>query len=144
MACAIPRWLEIPQHFGRSGLKIWSGEILRTILPSGISPTSIHRLVRRVAEPHLEQEEAEIEDTSEHGVLREPEGRVVPYLFGEADDTNITLSREKAKRAEVRIGIACEGWEEAQEDRYRVKAKTVYRGILDGEKRLVAKYQSPR
>ena len=75
-------------------------------------------------------------------MLRETEGRVVPYLFGEVDGTNITLSREKAKRAEVKIGIAYEGWEEAHEDRYRVKAKTVYSGIMDGERRLVTKYQS--
>lgn len=111
-----------------------SEEILRAILPSGISHTSIHRLVGRVTEPHLEQEEKQITEVYEDGVIQETRGRVVPYLFIEADGTNIALQREEAKRAEVKIGIAYEGWEKVSKDRYRLKAKTVYSGIMDGDR----------
>jgi hypothetical protein len=111
-----------------------SEEILRAILPSGISHTSIHRLVAKVTDPYLEAEEKEIEDVYETGIIPESEGRVVPYLFVEADGTNIALQREERKRAEVKAGIAYEGWEKVSKNRYRVRGKTVYSGIMDGDR----------
>jgi len=109
-----------------------SEEILKAILPSGISHTSIHRLVGKVTDPYLEAEEKEIEEVFEDGVIPESEGRVVPYLFIEADGTNIALQREEARRAEVKAGVAYEGWQEVSKDRHRVTRKPVYSGIMDG------------
>lgn len=111
-----------------------SEEILRVILPSGISHTSIHRLVGKVTDPYLEEEEKEIKEVYEGGVIPKSEGKVVPYLFVEADGTNIALQREEAKRAEVKAGVAYEGWREVSKDRYRVTEKTVYTGIMDGDR----------
>ncbi len=82
-------------------------EIVRAILPSGISHTSIHRLVGKVTDPFLEAEEKEIEEVIEDGVIPESEGRVAPYLFIEGG-TNIVLQREEAKRAEVKASVAYE------------------------------------
>ena len=109
-----------------------SEEILRAILPSGISHTSIHRLVGKTTDPYLEVEEKEIEEVFEDGVIPESEGRIVSHLFVEADSTSIALQREGAKRAEVKAGIAHEGWQKVSKDRYRLKKKTVYTGIMDG------------
>lgn len=111
-----------------------SEEILRAILPSGISHTTIHRLVGKVTDPCLEAEEKEIEEVYEGGVIPESGGKVVPHLFIEADGTNIALQREEARRAEVKAGIAYEGWQEVSKDRYRVTEKTVYTGIMDGDR----------
>lgn len=111
-----------------------SEEILRAILPSGISHTSIHRLVSKIIDPYLEAEEEEIEEVFEDGVIPESEGRIVSHLFVEADGTGIALQREEAKRAEVKAGIAYEGWQKISKDRYRLKKKTVYSGIMDGER----------
>lgn len=111
-----------------------SEEILRAILPSGISHTSIHRLVGKVTDPSLGAEEKEIEEVFASGVIPESEGKAVPYLFVEADGTGIALQREEARRAEVKVGIAYEGWQKVSKDRYRVKKKTVYSGIMDGER----------
>jgi len=111
-----------------------SEEILRTILPSGISHTTIHRLVGRVVDPYLEAEEKEIKEVYEDGVIPESKGKVVPYLFIEADGTSIALQREEAKRAEVKAGVAYEDWKKVSKDRYRVTEKTVYTGIMDGER----------
>lgn len=111
-----------------------SEEILRSILPTGISHTSIHRLVGRVTDPYLEGEEKEIEEVFEDGVIPESKGRVVPYLFVEADGTNIALQREEARRAEVKAGVAYEGWQEVSKDRHRVTRKTVYSGIMNGDR----------
>ena len=110
-----------------------SEEILRAILPSGISHTSIHRLVGKLTDPYIEAEEREIEEVFDGGVIPESEGKVVPYLFVEADGTYIALQRERARRAEVKVGIAHEGWEEASKERYKLKQKTVYTGIMSGD-----------
>jgi hypothetical protein len=111
-----------------------SEEILRAILPSGISHTTIHRLVGKVTDPSLKAEETEIEEVYEDGVIPESEGKVVSHLFVEADGTSIALQREEARRTEVKAGIAYEGWHKVGRDRYRVKDKTVYSGIMNGEK----------
>jgi len=111
-----------------------SEEILRSILPTGISHTSIHRLVSRVTDPYLEGEEKELEEVFEGGVIPESEGRVVPYLFIEADGTSIALQREEARRAEVKAGVAYEGWQEVSKGRHRVTRKTVYSGIMNGDR----------
>ena len=112
------------------------------MLAAGLSPASIHRLARQVTELHLEQERGEIEDAYEHGVLRPTKARLVPYLLGKADGTNITLSRGTVERAEVEIGIAYEGWEETDVDWHRVKAKAICRGTMDVNGRLVTKCES--
>jgi hypothetical protein len=111
-----------------------SEEILRSILPTGISHTSIHRLVGRVTDPYLGEEEKEVEEVFKDGVIPESNGRVVPYLFVEADGTNIALQREQARRAEVKAGVAYEGWQEVSRDRHRVTRKTVYSGIMNGDR----------
>jgi hypothetical protein len=111
-----------------------SEEILRSILPTGISHTSIHRLVGRVTDPYLEGEEKELEGVFKDGVVPESEGRVVPYLFVEADGTNIALQREEASRAEVKVGVAYEGWQEISKDRHLVTRKTIYSGIMNGDR----------
>jgi len=111
-----------------------SEEILRTILPSGISHTSIHRLVSKLTDPYIEAEEKEIAEVFDAGVIPESEGKIVPYLFVEADGTSIALQREEARRTEVKVGIAYEGWEETSKERYKLKNKTVYTGIMSGDR----------
>lgn len=111
-----------------------SEQILRAILPSGISHTSIHRLVGKVSATYLDAEEKEIKEVYEAGVIPESQGKVVPCLFVEADGTSIALQREKARRAEVKAGVAYEGWQKESTERYRTKEKTVYSGIMDGDR----------
>jgi len=111
-----------------------SEEILRAILPSGISHTTIHRLVDKLTAPYIAAENREIEEVFSAGVIPESEGKAVPYLFIEADGTMVALQKEKARRAEVKVGIAYEGWREVSKDRYKVTEKTAYSGIMDGDR----------
>lgn len=111
-----------------------SEEILRAILPSGISHTTIHRLVDKLTAPYIEAEKREVEEVFDAGVIPESEGKAVPYLFVEADGTMIALQKEKTRRAEVKVGIAYEGWREVSKDRYRVTEKTAYSGIMDADR----------
>ena len=52
--------------------------LLRALLPDGISHTTIHRLVGRVTDPYLAEEEKEIEEVFEDGVIPESEGKASP------------------------------------------------------------------
>jgi hypothetical protein len=108
--------------------------LLRALLPDSISHTTIHRLVGRVVDPHLEEEEKEIAELFEDGVIPESEERVVPYLMVEADGASIALQREEERRTEVKVGIAYEGWQPIGKERYKLKEKISYTGIMDGER----------
>ena len=88
----------------------------------------------KVIDPYLEEEEKEIEGVFEDGVIPDSEGRVVPYLFVEADGTNIALQREEARRAEVKAGVAYERWQEVSKDRHQLTGKTIYSGIMNGHR----------
>jgi hypothetical protein len=97
------------------------------------SHTAIHRLVRKAAEPYLKAEEVEVRHLYETGEVPVGEGRKIQRLFVEADGTMIALQREKERKAEIKVGIAYEGWEEVSRDRYRVIEKAVYSDITSGE-----------
>jgi len=124
-----------------------SERVLRALLPDGISHTTIHRLVARVVDPCLEEEEKEVAGVFEGGMIPESEDRVVPYLMVEADGTSIALQREKERRTEVKVGIAHEGWKQVARGRYKLREKTTYTGVMEGERfwegfslRLAKKY----
>jgi hypothetical protein len=107
-------------------------QVLGALVPGGISHTTIHRLVGRVVDAHLDAEVKEVAGVFEEGVVPEGEGRVVPYLMVEGDGTNIALQREEERRGEVKVGIAYEGWELVGKDRYGLREKTTYAGIMNG------------
>ena len=107
---------------------------LKAVFPWAISHTTVHNLSGKVADSYIDEEEKEIKALYEDGVIPESEGKVVPYLFMEADGVNISLQREKEKKAEIKGGIAYEGWEKIGNKRYKLKEKLVYGGIMDGKR----------
>lgn len=108
-----------------------SSQAMEKNLPQAtLSHTTIHRLVRKTAEPFLKQEVAEERQLYEAGEIPMGEERIVPRLMVEADGVMIALQREKEKKAEVKVGIAYEGWEEVSRGRYRVKEKIAYCGMV--------------
>ncbi len=109
-------------------------QLLRALLPDGLSHTTIHRLVGRTVDPHIQEEEREVAELLEDGVLPESQNRSVPYLMIEADGTYVALQREEKRSTEVKIGIAYEGWQAEGKGRYRLREKTCYAGIMDGER----------
>lgn len=111
-----------------------SEKLLKALVPAGISHTTIHRLVGRVIDPYMKQEDEEVAQMFEDGVIPESEGRFVDPLMIEGDGTMISLQREASRRTEVKIGIAYEGWVPVGRDRYRLKGKTTYAGIMEGER----------
>ena len=109
--------------------------VLRLVLPTGVSHTTIHRQVGKIADPALAEEEKEIAEVYEQGKVSEMGERRVPFLFVESDGVSIALQREKERRTELKVGIAYEGWERVgNQDRYRLKEKTAYLALTDGER----------
>lgn len=108
-------------------------QLLRKLVPDGVSHTTIHRQVGRVTGPALAREEEEIVEVFDEGKVPQGGEREVSLLFVEGDGVSIALQREKTRRAEVKVGIAYEGWE-AVGQRHRLKEKTVYMGLMDAER----------
>ena len=107
--------------------------LLRLVLPAGVSHTTIHRQVGKIADPALAEEDKEITEIYEQGKVTESGKRKVPFLFVESDGVSIALQRENERRAELKVGIAYEGWEKVgRQDRYRLKEKTAYLDLADG------------
>jgi len=124
---------------------------IKAIFPWGISHTTVHNLSGKVAGSYIAEEEKEVNALFEDGVIPETEGKVLPYLVIEADGVNIALQREEEGRAEVKVGIAHEGWQEISKNRYKLKEKSVYSGIMHGDRfwegfslSLAKKYDLPR
>ena len=124
---------------------------IKAIFPWGISHTTVHNLSGKVAGSYIAEEEKEVNALFEDGVIPETEGKVLPYLVIEADGVNIALQREGETRAEVKVGIAHEGWQEISKNRYKLKEKSVYSGIMHGDRfwegfslSLAKKYDLPQ
>jgi hypothetical protein len=107
---------------------------IKAIFPWAPSHTTVHNLCSKIADSYIEEEKEEVKALYEDGVIPGSEDRVSPYLFVEADGVNISLQREKQRKAEIKGGIAYEGWEEIAKERYKLKEKSVYGGIVGGER----------
>ena len=131
--CQVSPWLEGLASYMPYGK---CEEVLSRIVPGGLShPSStgrtIHRWVGRVIGPYVENEAKEVVEVFDDGVVPDSEGRVVSHLMIEGDGTSIALQREEERRVEVKVGIAYEGWEVVGQDRYRLKEKITYAGIME-------------
>ncbi len=110
-----------------------SSEVIdKSLSDASVSHTTIHRLVGKVADSHLREEDLERRQLFETGEMPVGEGKVVPRLFVEGDGTMISLQREKERRVEVKAAIAYEGWEKVGKGRYKLKDKIAYSGVMSG------------
>ena len=109
--------------------------LLSLLLPVGVSHTTIHRQVGKIADPAIEREDKEVAEVFEQGKIPETGKRQVPFLFIEGDGVSIALQREKERRTELKVGIAYEGWEPiGGQGRHQLKGKTPYLGLMDGNR----------
>lgn len=107
--------------------------IAQTIPEAAVSHATVHRVVERLAEPVMREAETRRQQLYETGEITQSGDKVVPLLFIEADGVNVALQREKRKRAEIKVGIAYEGWQEINTGRYRLSNKTCYSQIAGGD-----------
>jgi hypothetical protein len=109
-----------------------SAEVLKKASAIDLPHQTIWRMVGKAADPYLEKEEQELKWFLETGELAQGEGKQVSRLMVEADGVILSLQREKERRAEVKLGIAYEGWEKAGKDRYKTVNKTAF-STVSGE-----------
>lgn len=108
-------------------------QVMHKSLPqASISHTTLHRTVKRVTGSWLQVEDSLKKRTYDSGEPPAGEGRLVPRLLIEADGVNIALQRERQHKAEIKVGIAYEGWEEVSRERYRLTGKTSYCALTSG------------
>ena len=95
---------------------------------------TIWRLVAKTADPYLQKTEQELKWFQETGEIPASEGKQVARLMVEADGVMLSLQREKERKAEVKLGIAYEGWERVGKDRYKTVNKTIFTAVTGGDK----------
>jgi len=108
-------------------------QILRKMTAIDISHQTIHRLLSRTADKYLEEQDRNRRWFHNTGEIPPGEDRKIDRLFIEADGVMLSLQRSQARKAEVKLGIAYEGWDEVGKDRYKTINKTCYADILDGD-----------
>ncbi len=86
-----------------------SAEVLEDVSPINVSHQTVWKVTRKTADPHLEAGDKEIEHFLKTGEIPEGEGKKVPSLMVEGDGVIVSLQREKARKAEVKVSIAYEG-----------------------------------
>ena len=106
-----------------------AAEVLRKTSGIFLAHQTIWRMVAQIADPCLKQAERELKWFMKTGEIPEGEGKEAAHLLIEADGVMVSLQREKQRKAEVKVGIAYEGWEKVGKDRYRTVNKTSFAAI---------------
>jgi hypothetical protein len=110
-----------------------SVEVLRKTSAIDLTHQACWRLVAKAAGPYLEKTKRELKWFQETGEVPTSQGKKVARLMVEADGVMLSLQREKERKAEVKVGIAYEGWERVSKDRYHTVNKTVFAGVTGGD-----------
>jgi len=100
-----------------------SAEVLQKTSAINLAHQTIWRLVGKIADAYIAEEEQKLKKFMETGELPQSEGKPVSRLLVEADGVILPLQREKEHRTEVKLGICYEGWEKVGKDRYRTVNK---------------------
>lgn len=99
-----------------------------------LSHETIRRLVGRVGKAVVSRMEQEVEAFLATGALPESQGRSAALLMTEADGVAVPLQRQAVRKAEVKLGIAYEGWRTAGRGRYATINKTIFATTSPGAK----------
>jgi len=106
-----------------------TGELFESLTEGVLSAMSIWRLLQDTGARRLAEERAEGKAVYEEGQSpRESGQRIVERLFIEGDGVWVRLQREGKAWAEIKVGIAYEGWEPLAEARagYALVGKRIY------------------
>lgn len=110
-----------------------SAEMLRKTTAVDLSAQTIQRLLGRIADNRIENDDRNREYFQQTGEIPVAEGRSIERLLIEADGVMLSLQRETASKAEAKLGIVYEGWRKVGKDRYRTLNKTIYADVASPE-----------
>ncbi len=108
-----------------------SADVLSSTTPIELSHQTIHRLVQTAVTHSQDEADRATAWFTETGELPQSKNRKVNRLMIEADGVVLPLQRAAARRAEVKLGIAYEGWRKVGKDRYSTVNKTYYADMVD-------------
>ena len=108
-----------------------AADILRKVSPVDLSHQTVHRMLQRAAKGHQAGADNALAWFQQTGELPQSEGKKIGRLIMEADEVVLALQREKSRKAEVKLGIAYEGWKKVGKDRYSTANKTFHADIAD-------------
>lgn len=91
-----------------------------------ISPMGVWNVIQALGESVQEDEKALVRK-NKAGELNE--GEEIPVLFEETDGINLKLQKEVQKSAELKMGIAYDGWRKTGTNRYSLNGKVVTAGF---------------
>jgi hypothetical protein len=103
-----------------------SAEVLNRTTSIDLSYRTIHRLVQHALADSQDEADRATAWFEETGELKHSDGREANRLMIEADGVVLPLQREAAHKAEIKLGIAYEGWQKVGKDRYSTVNKTFY------------------
>ena len=106
-----------------------SAEILNRTTPIDLSHQTIHRLVQTALSDSQDDADKATAWFEETGELPQSKNMQADRLMIEADGVVLPLQREQARKAEVKLGIAYEGWQKVGKDRYSTVNKAFYADI---------------
>lgn len=104
-----------------------SAEFLNRTTPVDLSHQTIHRLVQSAVAHSQNAADTATTRFSQTGEQPQSKNRKVSRLMIEADGVFLSLQREAARKTEVKLSIAYEGWRKIGKDRYSTVNKTVLR-----------------
>ena len=111
-----------------------SAEVLKGTTSIDLSYRTIHRLVQQALANSQDDADRANAWFKETGELPQSEGRETDRLMIEADGVVLSLQREAARKTEVKLGIAYEGWRRVGKDRYSTTNKMFYADIADTDR----------
>ena len=111
-----------------------SAEILNSTTSIDLSHQTIHRLVQTALSDSQDNADKATAWFEETGELPESKNMKASRLMVEADGVVLPLQREQARKAEVKLGIAYEGWQKVGKDRYRTVNKTYYADVANTDR----------
>jgi hypothetical protein len=110
-----------------------SAEVIRKTTAIDITHQTIWRLVAKAADQYLDKAKREMELFMETGEMPKGDSRQVSRLMIEADGVMLSLQRDHQRKAEVKLGIAYEGWKKTGKDRYQTVNKTCFAAVGSGD-----------
>lgn len=95
-----------------------------------ISAMGVWNVIQTLGEKVCEEEQELVKAHKAGQVRGEKEA---PVLFEETDGVYIRLQREAQDKAEIKVGIAYDGWKLAGKDRYLLDGKVVVAGVSNSK-----------
>lgn len=91
-----------------------------------ISHTGVWKTIQALGEKVCDDEKALVKAHKSGAIQGD---KKTPVLFEEADGVLVGLQREKNRSAEIKVGIAYDGWQKTGTDRYTLDNKVVVAGF---------------